>query len=114
MVHLNGADRVREAIARDRGEYAPSGPVTLCGVPDGTELRADAPRWRWRLRRLRSGALALVRLRRAPSNAYGSNRLDWAGLSWRTLRGWFRGSQCLANCGSGHTYGRWCLLGPKR
>jgi hypothetical protein len=27
----NGPARIREAIARDRGEYAPSEPVTLCG-----------------------------------------------------------------------------------
>lgn len=62
----SGPDRVREAIARDRGHYAPSGPVLLCGDPatlPGRALRADAPRWRWRLRRLRSGAWALVRLR---------------------------------------------------
>lgn len=37
----SGADRVREAIARDRGHHAPSQPVTLCGAPDGTERRAD-------------------------------------------------------------------------
>lgn len=39
---MNGPDRVREAIRRDRGEYAPSGPVVLCGVPDGTERRVDS------------------------------------------------------------------------
>lgn len=34
---MTGIERVREAIARDRGHYAPSQPVTLCGTPDGTE-----------------------------------------------------------------------------
>lgn len=33
----SGPDRVREAIARGRGHYAPAQPVTLCGQPDGTE-----------------------------------------------------------------------------
>lgn len=59
----NGPERVREAIARDRGERAPSGPVRLCGVPDGTEktvaewdreYRRRQPRtpWgKWRRRR---------------------------------------------------------------
>ena len=41
----NGADRVREAIARDRGDFAPAHPVMLCGQPDGTERRADDPGW---------------------------------------------------------------------
>jgi len=81
---LTGPQRVRAAIARDRGQVAPQRPVTLCG-PD----------------------------RPAPGG-YGDNRLDWAGLSWRRLRGWFRDSQCLARCDEGHTYGRWCLLGPRR
>lgn len=27
----SGPDRIREAIARDRGAYAPSRPVVLCG-----------------------------------------------------------------------------------
>lgn len=37
--------------------------------------------------------------------------IDWAGLSVRKVRGWFRGSQCLARCDSGHRYGsRWCQL----
>lgn len=50
---MTGPDRVREAIARDRGHFAPSRPVTLCGTPDGTERRAgwappppDLPLWR--------------------------------------------------------------------
>lgn len=42
---VSGADRIREAIARDRGEFAPSQPVVLCGQPDGTERRADDPGW---------------------------------------------------------------------
>ena len=37
-----GPERIREAIARDRGHYAPALPVPLCGQPDGTEVRADA------------------------------------------------------------------------
>jgi len=37
MTTPSGPDRIREAIARDRGHYAPSRPVTLCGTPDGTE-----------------------------------------------------------------------------
>jgi hypothetical protein len=41
---LSGPDRVRLAIARDRGAFAPSQPLTLCGTPDGTERRADAYR----------------------------------------------------------------------
>ena len=57
-----------------------------------------------RVRRLRSGTWALVHLR----------GVDWAGLSARTVRGWVRGSQCLARCGSGHTYGPGCLLGRER
>ena len=44
---LSGIERVRETIRRDRGERAPSGPVTLCGTPDGTEVRAE-PVQRWR------------------------------------------------------------------
>jgi hypothetical protein len=36
-----GPDRVREAIARDRGLYALGRRLTLCGEPDGTERRAD-------------------------------------------------------------------------
>jgi hypothetical protein len=39
---LTGTERIREAIARDRGHYAPNRPVTLCGHPDGSERRADA------------------------------------------------------------------------
>lgn len=35
--------------------------------------------------------------------------IDWAGLSARTVRGWFRGTQCLAHCDEMHTGGRWCL-----
>ena len=31
MSEVSGPDRVREAIARDRGEYAPNRPVVLCG-----------------------------------------------------------------------------------
>lgn len=42
------------------------------------------------------------------------NRIDWLGLSLRRLLGWYRGTQCLARCSGGHTFGRWCLLGPKR
>jgi len=42
---------------------------------------------------------------------YGDNSVDWKGLSYRRIRGWFRDSQCLADCGEGHTYGKWCLLG---
>jgi hypothetical protein len=42
------------------------------------------------------------------------SEFDWAGLSWRRLSGWCRGSQCLARCGSGHTFGRWCLLRSRR
>lgn len=38
----SGPDRIREAIARDRGDFAPGHPVTLCGRPDGTEVRADS------------------------------------------------------------------------
>jgi hypothetical protein len=42
---LSGPDRVRDAIARDRGEYAPSQPVTLCGpITPGDRL---VPRRRW-------------------------------------------------------------------
>jgi hypothetical protein len=40
--------------------------------------------------------------------------IDWAGLSWRKLRGWRRGSQCLARCDSSHRFNRWCLLGEWR
>lgn len=39
---MTGPERIREAIARDRGDFAPDQPVTLCGQPDGTEVRADA------------------------------------------------------------------------
>lgn len=35
--------------------------------------------------------------------------IDWAGLCWRKVRGWFRGSQCLAHCTESHRGGRWCL-----
>lgn len=35
--------------------------------------------------------------------------IDWAGLSVRKVRGWFRGTQCLARCDSMHRGGRWCL-----
>lgn len=60
---VSGLERVLEDIRRDRGLYAPSGPVTLCGVPDGTEktvaewdreYRRRQPRtpWgKWRRRR---------------------------------------------------------------
>lgn len=44
---------------------------------------------------------------------HGDNRIDWAGLCWRKLRGWFKNSQCLAKCDSQHTFGRWCLLGER-
>jgi hypothetical protein len=37
-----GLDRIRRAIAQQRGEFAPQQPVTLCGAPDGTERRADS------------------------------------------------------------------------
>jgi hypothetical protein len=39
---ISGIERLRLAIRRDRGEFAPSRPLTLCGEPDGTERRADA------------------------------------------------------------------------
>jgi hypothetical protein len=42
VAELTGPERIREAIARDRGHFAFSQPVTLCGQPDGTEVRADA------------------------------------------------------------------------
>lgn len=43
---MTGPERVREAIQRDRGgQLAPQLPVTICGQPDGTEMRADDPRW---------------------------------------------------------------------
>lgn len=43
---MTGPERVREAIERDRGGHlAPQLPVTICGQPDGTEMRADDPRW---------------------------------------------------------------------
>lgn len=45
---ITGIERLREAIRRDRGEFAPSGPVRLCGEPDGTEQRAE-PVQRWRV-----------------------------------------------------------------
>lgn len=44
---------------------------------------------------------------------YGDNSIDWAGLSYRVVRGWFRDTQCLSQCDEGHTYGRWCLLGKR-
>lgn len=46
-VKPGGPDRVREAIARDRGEYAPQLPVWLCGGPDdrATAHRADWDGW---------------------------------------------------------------------
>jgi hypothetical protein len=37
----SGPERVREAIKRDRGGYAPQGHLTLCGTDDGTAVRAD-------------------------------------------------------------------------
>lgn len=37
-----GPERIRASIARERSLYAPSAPVSLCGVPDGTERRVDA------------------------------------------------------------------------
>jgi hypothetical protein len=43
------------------------------------------------------------------------NGIDWGGLSWRHLRGWFRGSACLARCDNGHQYrSRWCAMNVKR
>jgi hypothetical protein len=118
---MTDSDRLRERIEQSKGLRAPSRPVTLCGAPDGTEVRADAPQpwvarpfWeRIRLRRLRSGTLALVHPRPSASS-YKTNRLDWQGLSVRALKRWRWGTGCLSDCTEGHTYGRWCQLGPKR
>lgn len=43
---LSGPDRVRRAIARDRGFYAPNRPVVLCGDPQTawTGILAGQPR----------------------------------------------------------------------
>lgn len=48
---------------------------------------------------------------RLPRGHYKDDRIDWAGLSWRKLRGWFKGTQCLSRCDSSHTYGRRCQAG---
>ena len=48
-------EQLRETLRRDAGHYAPARPVLLCGDPATLRreaLRADAPAWRWRLRRL--------------------------------------------------------------
>jgi hypothetical protein len=38
---ISGIEALRQTIRQDRGEFAPSAPLALCGEADGTERRAD-------------------------------------------------------------------------
>jgi hypothetical protein len=81
---VNGPDRVREAIARDRGHYAPAQPVRLCGQPDGTELRADATRPLPPVNRVRRFGERAASAIQCPACL----RFRWNPAHWFTCGGW--------------------------